>query len=71
MAKKKPGAHFVANQDGTFLCSACIPDDVDLASDAVQVWPYYSRGWLAPVICKGCRLTIPVYLGKLVERERS
>lgn len=61
-AKKKHGGIFVANDDGTFYCSDCIPDDVDVSLDEVEVWEEGSHGWVGQPICRVCQLSIPVYV---------
>jgi hypothetical protein len=53
---------FVANRDGTYHCADCIPSTVDLGDPDVEVWEERSDGWLRPVICCKCKLSIPVYV---------
>jgi hypothetical protein len=56
-----PGV-FVANADGTFLCRSCIPPTLDLGDDRVEVWEVGSSGWLTPVVCRDCKLSIEVFV---------
>ncbi len=53
---------FVANADGTFLCNRCIPPHLDLGDERVEVWEVGSSGWLTPVICRDCKLSIEVFV---------
>ena len=53
---------FVANDDGTYFCSDCIPDTVDVSLDSVQVWEVGSHGWTGQPKCCVCHLSIEVYV---------
>jgi hypothetical protein len=56
------GHVFVVLEDGsTFLCEACATTDrVDLAT--ADTWEVGSTGWLGPVVCAHCGLSIPIYV---------
>jgi hypothetical protein len=41
-------------------CHKCIPKDLDIGSDDVEVWETHSDGWTGPVLCSVCLLSIPV-----------
>lgn len=60
---ERPRPWFVADAEG-FLCGDC--NDAkklyDVADEDTQVWEFYSSGWLAPCVCGGCGLSLPVYL---------
>ncbi len=51
---------FVCHADGTCTCGPCLPDDVDPADVAVEVWEVGSHGWLGPMVCKACKASIPI-----------
>jgi len=53
---------FIANDDGTFTCGPCIPDGIDPGDEEVEVWEVGGHGWLGPVVCHVCKLSIEVYL---------
>jgi hypothetical protein len=53
---------FLANADGTFLCAGCTPPEIDLGDDRVEVWEVGSSGWLSPVVCRDCKLSIEVFV---------
>lgn len=54
---------FVTTPEGA-LCDDCIPAELRarMGDDDVEVWEEGSGGWIAPVICKECKLSIPVYV---------
>ena len=55
--------HFVAWPDDTFTCQECSNEaGVDWGADETQVWEEFSDGWIAPVICRECQLSIAVYV---------
>lgn len=55
------GDVFVAMSDDTFLCEDCaVRHGIDLGDDAVQTWEVGGNGWLGPVVCAECKLSIPV-----------
>lgn len=65
------GRVFVADDDG-FLCEACaVERGVDLGDDAVQTWEVGGDGWLAPCVCRGCKLSIPVVVDGEKPRKRK
>lgn len=70
MTAPRFGSLFVAHPDGTFQCESCADKDkVDWLSDDTNVWEVGSRGWLGPVVCRTCKLSIPVYVdGEEAER---
>ena len=43
-------------------CGPCLPDDIDPADTDVEVWEFGSNGWLRPMVCSQCKLSIPVYV---------
>ena len=53
---------FVAEEEGAYLCSDCIPASLDLGDPAVEVWEEFSDGWTGPCVCRVCKLSIPVYV---------
>jgi hypothetical protein len=55
--------------DNTFLCEDCLPDDLRqrLGDDDVEVWEEESEGWTAPVVCRLCQRSIPVYVTGAVD----
>lgn len=53
---------FIANEDGTFTCGPCIPDSIDPAAEEVEVWDVGGHGWLKPVVCHVCKISLEVYL---------
>lgn len=61
MAARLP--HFIATKT-IFLCGDCNEKlrRFDITDPAVQVWEFYSDGWLAPCICDRCKLSIPIYI---------
>jgi hypothetical protein len=52
---------FVADPKG-FLCHDCIPNELDLGLDTVEVWMEGSHGWTGPCVCRGCGYSIPVFV---------
>lgn len=61
LSAEKPEDWFATTPDGRCFCSTCIPSDVDESEDDVQVWEFYSDGWLKAPKCDGCKLSLPVY----------
>lgn len=60
-AAERWGSVLVAHPDGTFQCEPCArASGVDL--EAAQTFEVGSDGWTAPVVCRSCRLSIPVYV---------
>jgi hypothetical protein len=53
------------------FCQDCIPSDVDLGADDVQVWQEHSEDWLAPQVCSECGFSIPVYVKQKSLAERA
>lgn len=43
-------------------CPQCIPKDLDISDDGIELWETYSDGWVSTPICITCRLAIPVRL---------
>ena len=43
-------------------CPQCIPKDLDISSDDIELWETYSDGWTSTPICSVCHLAIPVRL---------
>lgn len=43
-------------------CPQCIPKDLDISDDGIELWETYSSGWISTPICTTCRLAIPVKL---------
>lgn len=61
---------FVANEDDTYYCGDCLPPEIYPGDPDVEVWEFYSTGWLAPCMCKICKLSLPIYLdGELSEGQ--
>ncbi len=61
MARSPYGDVFVAHADGTYQCEVCARlAGVDLGADETQTWEVGGAGWLAPLVCRTCRLSIPV-----------
>lgn len=56
------GNVFVCDSEAGIFCSDCIPDDLDISDEDVQTWEEHSGGWISPVICQVCKLSIPVYV---------
>lgn len=55
--------HFalVPGTDDTFVCECCARlRKIDLGDPKVEVWECMSGGWLSPVVCADCRLSLPV-----------
>lgn len=63
MSAPRDDQYFIATKTD-FLCGRCNDrtKEFDITDPAVQVWEFYSQGWLGPCICKGCHLSIPVYI---------
>lgn len=58
------GTVFAAIEGGSaFLCEECATEaKVELDSEAVPTWEIGSVGWLGPVVCRDCGLSIPIYV---------
>lgn len=58
-----PRDWFIADGD-TFLCGDCNERTraFDVSHDTTEVWEWFSHGWLGPVVCRACKLCIPVYI---------
>lgn len=56
-----PRPWFVADGDAV-LCGDCNErlGTYDVNDDAVQVWEFWSEGWLGPVVCDSCHASLPV-----------
>lgn len=57
--------YFIATKT-TFLCGDCNEKlgRYNIEDPAVQVWDFYSEGWLAPCICERCQLSLPIYINE-------
>ncbi len=55
---------------GTF-CPDCIPDEVrkNLGESFVDTWEIHSDGWMKPIVCQVCKLSIPVIIDGVEEDE--
>jgi hypothetical protein len=53
---------FVVTEDGDVICGPCLPDYVDPGDQDVEVWAFYTEGWLGPCVCMTCGFSIPVYV---------
>lgn len=58
-----PRGWFIADRD-TFLCGDCNAhtNEYDVGLDRTEVWEWFSHGWLGPVVCRRCKLSIPVVI---------
>jgi hypothetical protein len=64
------GDIFVAHDDGTFECEPCAAaKGIDFGDDDVNTWEVGGGGWLGPVVCCACKLSIPVYVNGNDEEE--
>lgn len=66
-ATEKRPEYFIALKGGKFLCGECnehrpAATKLDVSLDEVEVWEEGGHGWLAPVVCVDCHLSIPVYI---------
>lgn len=55
--------HFVARED-SYLCEDCLArhPEIDISLPETQVWSEDSDGWLNPIACHDCGLSIPITL---------
>lgn len=53
---------FVANKDDTFTCGPCLTESErkTLGDPEVEVWEVGGDGWMNPIVCKRCKMSIPV-----------
>lgn len=59
--RAKYGDAFAVIDGNTFYCERCAKEKgIDLGAEDVQTWEVGSGGWLKPVVCTACKLSIPV-----------
>lgn len=59
--RAKYGDAFAVIDGNTFYCERCAKEKgIDLGADDVQTWEVGSGGWLKPIVCTACKLSIPV-----------
>lgn len=61
---------FIAHEGGGYTCEDCwTPEQrASAGDDDVEVWREHTDGWTAPVVCKVCKLSIPVYVDGEVDK---
>lgn len=67
------GTVFAAVDGGAvFLCEECATAaKVELDSESVPTWEIGSVGWLGPVVCRDCGLSIPIYVSSSTTKQES